>query len=105
MKKIDEEFARKAVLDRLKFTKGEKYLMLVDARMFGEVTQKAMKYWSMDEAVQDVMAGAIVTDKTVTFMAAKLYLKLELLYKKPAFPADMFLSESKAVKWLHKQSK
>lgn len=101
-KKIDETFAREAVLDRLKYTKGEKCLMLVDARVFGEVTQKAMKYWSTDEAVQDVKAGAILTDKTVTYMAAKLYLKLELLLRKPQFPANMFLSERKAVAWLKK---
>jgi hypothetical protein len=101
-KKIDHVFAREAVLDRLKFTKGQKFRMLVDAREFGEVTQKAMKYWSTDEAIQDVKAGAILTDKTVTFMAAKLYLTLELLYKKPEFPANMFLSEKKAITWLNK---
>ena len=98
--KIDESFARNAVLDRLEYTKGNKYLMLIDAREFGEVTQKAMKYWSTEEAIQDVKAGAILTDKTVTFMAAKLYLKLELLLKKPDFPANMFLSETKAIAWL-----
>ena len=104
LKKIDEDFARKAVNDRLQFTQGKPYLMLVDARHFGEVTKQAMRYWSSEEAIQDVLAGAIVTDRSVTYIPAKLYLKLELLYKKPNFPADMFLSEKKAVSWLKKQS-
>ena len=47
-KKIDEDFARKAVNDRLQFTQGKPYLMLVDARNFGEVTKQAMRYWSSD---------------------------------------------------------
>lgn len=104
-KRIDATFAKEAVLDRQKFTNGKKHLMLIDARIFGEVDKKAMDYWSTDEAVQDVLAGAIVTDKPITYMAAKLYLGVKLLFKKPDFPAQMFKTEKGAIKWLLKQHK
>lgn len=94
---IDLETARAIVRDRLSFTEGKTYPILIDFSNLKSVTKDARDYMNKpDGGLKGLSGGAFLTTNVVTNMFINLYLKIN----KPTIPARFFTNREEAISWL-----
>ncbi len=96
---IDVEEATENYEAVLKLTKGQKYAVLIDARVPVQVSPEARKYGSNQERQKDLIAQAII----VNTLANRLIGNFIINFNKPFAPTKLFSDEETAMEWLKEQ--
>ena len=93
---IDLDVAKTMVKDRVEYTKGKSYPMLIYFSNLS-VTKEAREYMSSPEGgLKGILCGAFLSDSVVTTVVVNFYLKIN----KPAVPAKFFTKKEEALSWL-----
>ncbi|HSH67450.1 MAG TPA: hypothetical protein VLB84_17025 [Bacteroidia bacterium] len=99
---IDLDIAKKIIDDRVKFTKGKNYPILIDFTNLHSVTKEARDYMNApDGGLKGLSAGAFLSNSLVTTLFVNLYLTIN----KPSIPAKFFTKKAEAITWLKEMSK
>ena len=94
--KMTLEMAKEIVRIRKEFTAHKPFRALVYNLGVISWDKKARDYLASEEAVEGIIAGAIVLDSAVGVMLVNFYLSVS----KPKVPARMFTKTEPALKWL-----
>jgi hypothetical protein len=100
-KKIDLKTAKSIVSARKEFSKNKLYPGLADASKVTSVTREAREYLSSAEAIEGLLAGAILSDSSFNAFIANFFIKVT----RPRIPARIFTDENKAIEWLQQFKK
>ncbi len=100
-KKIDLKAAKLIVAARKTFSGGKALPGLADTRKITSVTREAREYLSSPEAIEGVVAGAILSGSSFNAFIANFFVKVT----KPRIPTRIFTSEENALKWLEQFKK
>lgn len=96
---MDLPASQQIVKDRLEFTKGKSYYMLVDLTNLKSTTKESRDYMrDPDGGLKGLLGGAFLSYNVVTTLFINLFLKIY----KPALPAKFFHNKTDAIKWLKK---
>ena len=98
---VSLDFAKIAVQKRLEITKGQDYKVLIGVSNLTSVPKKVRDYLSSADAKQGIKASAIVSNSPISNMIINFFLGINDKTKEE-FPAKVFSSEEKAMKWLKK---
>lgn len=91
------EIAKKIVKDRIDFTKGKSYPILIDFTNLKSATKEARDYMNKpDGGLAGLVRGAFLSNSVVTTVFINLYLKIN----KPSIPTKFFTNEQEALNWL-----
>jgi hypothetical protein len=94
---IDLDIAKKIIDDRVKFTKGKNYPILIDFTNLHSVTKEARDYMNDPEGgLRGLSGGAFLSNSLVTTLFVNLYLTIN----KPTIPAKFFTKRAEALHWL-----
>jgi hypothetical protein len=94
---IDLQIAKKIVSDRLVFTKGTSFPLLIDFSNIKSATKEARDYMnSQDGGLKGVICGAFIGSNPLATLFINLYLKIN----KPPIPALFFAKKDDAILWL-----
>lgn len=94
---IDLDIAKKIIEDRVKFTKGKNYPILIDFTNMHSVTKEAREYMNSPEGgLKGLLGGAFLSNSLVTTLFVNLYLKIN----QPTIPAKFFTKKEDAINWL-----
>jgi hypothetical protein len=94
---IDLQIAKRIVEDRIKFTEGKTYPILIDFSSMKSATKEARDYMNNAEGgLKGLSGGAFLSNSIVTTMFINLYLRIS----KPAIPAKFFTNKREALNWL-----
>lgn len=93
---VDLEVAKQIVIDRMKFTGEEGFVVLIYDEGITNISGEARQYLASKEANEYIMAGAIINESPVTSIIGNIFVKLS----KPAIPCKLFSNEEKAIDWL-----
>lgn len=94
---IDLDIAKKIIEDRVKFTKGKNYPILIDFTNLHSVTKEAREYMNSPEGgLKGLLGGAFLSNSLVTTLFVNLYLKIN----QPTIPAKFFTKKEDAINWL-----
>lgn len=94
--KITLEVAKKVVENRMAFTNGKSYPILVLGIKVAIFDKEARDYLSEGDGIKGVNAGAIVGDSVFHSYLGNFFLKVS----KPKIPARLFTDKSAAIQWL-----
>ncbi|MCU0430054.1 MAG: hypothetical protein MUF42_08795 [Cytophagaceae bacterium] len=95
-KNIDLETAKQIVEDRKRITHGKSYPGMGYAKGIKYVSKEAREYFSQPEALEGVLAGALIMDSNFSAGLINFFLKLT----SPKIPNKAFSSEQAAIEWL-----
>jgi hypothetical protein len=96
---IDLAIAKRIIHDRMKFTAGESYPILIDFSNMKSVTKEARDYMNSREGgLQGLLGGAFLSNSVVATLFINLYLKIN----NPPIPARFFTNKADALNWLKK---
>ena len=94
---LDINVAKRIVSDRLAFSKGTDYLILIDFNNLKSADKDAREYMnSPNGGLKGLIGGAFVSDKIVASVFINLYLKIN----KPKIPTKFFTQRIDALNWL-----
>jgi len=93
---IDERVAEIIVRDRIKFSKGKPYRMLMDISNLKYITREGREYLASEIGIKNIIAGAYVA----TSQNEKLLWNMFLNINRPATPSQIFEDKKEALKWL-----
>jgi hypothetical protein len=94
---IDVSIAKKIVDERLAFSKGESFPILIDFTNLKSVTKEARDYMNQpDGGLKGLTCGAFVGNNAVAVLFVNLYLKIN----KPIIPSKFFTRKDEALEWL-----
>ncbi|MDO8999679.1 MAG: hypothetical protein Q7W45_07940 [Bacteroidota bacterium] len=94
---LDVTVARRIVSDRLLFTEGQEYLILIDFNNLKSANKEAREYMNaFDGGLKGLIGGAFVSDKIAVSVFINLYLKID----KPKIPTKFFSQHNEALTWL-----
>ena len=94
---IDEKVARQIVKDRIEFTKGKSYPILIDFTNLKSATKEARDYMNDPKGgLVGLLRGAFLSNNVVTTVFINLYLKIN----KPSIPTKFFTNKQEALAWL-----
>ncbi len=71
------EIAKQIVLDRIAYTEGIEYPVLVDIRNIKKVAFAASKYWASKESYQSISRLAVFSDKPLSRIIFNFYLVVD----------------------------
>ena len=94
--RINAEKAITIVSERLKVCNGKSYPTLADCRKGSNMDQASRVIFASEDAVKNVMAGALLIDNAIQRMLINAY----LWFGSPKVPNQVFTSEKKALDWL-----
>jgi len=94
---IDLEVARHCVNNRLRFSKGVSYPLLVSLKGVRSVNKEARDYLA-EEGSRLIKAGALIISSPLTRILGNIFLSIN----KPSSPARLFTDEAEAITWLKK---
>jgi hypothetical protein len=101
---IDINIAKRIIKDRVEFTEGKLYPILIDFTNMHSVTKEARDYMNDPEGgLKGLLGGAFLSNSLVTTLFVNLYLTIN----KPTIPAKFFTKKAEALNWLkelHKHS-
>lgn len=100
-KKIDLKAAKLIVAARKAFSGNRSLPGLADTRKITSVTRDAREYLSSAEAIEGVVAGAILSGSSFNAFIANFFVKVT----KPRIPTRIFTREQDALKWLEQYKK
>jgi len=96
---IDLERAKKIVEDRLSFTEGRSYLILIDFSNIKSVSKEARDYMNdPDGGLKGILGGAFLSNNVVGTLFINLYIKIN----RPSTPTRFFTNKDEALQWLRK---
>jgi len=96
---IDIDIAKQIVQDRITFTQGKPYFILIDFTHLKSVTKDARDYMNNPEGgLKGLLGGAFVSNNIVATLFVNLFLKVS----HPAIPARFFTNKTDALAWLKK---
>lgn len=96
---IDLDIAKMIVKDRLDFTEGKSYPIVIDFSNLKSANKEARDYMNDPEGgLKGLLAGAFVSNNVVATLFINLYLKIN----KPTVPARFFTSKEEALNWIRK---
>lgn len=95
---IDITLAKEIVQKRLEVTEGKGVVVLVDDLGLKSVDRNARDYFSSDEGVKGILAGAFFVRSVFGMYLANFFLKISL--NKAKFPTKVFSDEQEAIIWL-----
>lgn len=90
------EIAKQIVQDRIAYTDGVEYPVLVDMRNMAKVEFSAMKYWASEEAYSSISRLAVYSDKILSKMIFNFWLNVD----KPFRPTKYFTKIESAYTYL-----
>ena len=94
---IDLDTAKKIVKDRIEFTKGVSYPILIDFTNLKSVTKDARDFMNEPTGgLSGLVKGAFLSNSVVTTVFINLYLKIN----KPTIPTRFFTNKQEALNWL-----
>ncbi len=94
---IDITTAKRIIKDRVTFTDGEYYPILIDFSNMKSVTKEARDYLNSAEGgLSGLLGGAFLSKNVVASLFINLYLKVN----HPAIPARFFTDKTEAIDWL-----
>lgn len=96
---ITIDIAKEVVQKRLELTGGQSVLLLVDDEDLKGIDRDARDYLSSDEAVEGLIAAALLSSNYFSRHLANFFLKITAI-NKPKIPAKVFGSRAEAKKWL-----
>lgn len=92
---IDLEIAKQVVHERIKFSKGISYPVIIDMKGVRSANKQAREYLAT-EGAKYVTAGALVVDSAVTRTLGNIFLTVN----KPPLPTKLFTNEAEAKEWI-----
>lgn len=95
---IDEELAKKIVLERKKFTQNKNMPALLTCVGRIEITREARKYFSSLKGTLGLTHVALVYENSI---ANKLLMSFMLKMHPPVVPTKIFKSKEKAISWIN----
>jgi hypothetical protein len=96
---IDIDIAKQIVKDRIEFTGGKAYFILIDFTHLKSITKEARDYMNSGEGgLQGLLGGAFLSNNVVGTLFVNLYFKVS----HPPIPSKFFTSKSEAIDWLKK---
>jgi hypothetical protein len=94
---IDLDVAKMIVKDRLDFTAGKSYPIVIDFSNLKSADKQARDYMNDPEGgLKGLLAGAFVSNNALATLFINLYLKIN----KPSVPAKFFTNRKEALDWL-----
>jgi hypothetical protein len=94
---MDFDAAKTIVEDRLQYTKGKSFPILIDFTHIKSVTKEARDYMNNSEGgLKGLLCGAFVGNNSVAVLFINLYLKIN----RPVIPTRFFTSKKDALRWL-----
>lgn len=88
---------KKIAEDRLKFTKGQSFPVLVDVTNIKTGSKSAREFLANpDGGLKGILAGAFLSERAVSVVLINLFLKIN----KPKIPAKYFTKKENALEWL-----
>lgn len=98
---IDKDVAQKIVKDRIEFTKGKSYPIIIDFTNLKSATKEARDYMNDPQGgLVGLLRGAFLSNSVVTTVFINLYLKIN----KPTIPTKFFTNKKEAIDWLKNPS-
>jgi hypothetical protein len=96
---IDIETARRIIKDRVEFTEGKMYPILIDFSNMKAATKEARDYMNSPEGgLKGLIGGAFLSKSVMATLFINLYIKVS----NPAIPARFFTNKEEAISWLKK---
>jgi hypothetical protein len=93
---IDMELAKKGVEMRKSLCAGLARPLLIDLRNVSSASPEAKKYLASNESVQEITAGVLLVESTVTKNLGNLFFSIF----KPEIPKKIFTDKEEAIRWL-----
>lgn len=94
---MDLKMAKGIVKDRMEFTKGKSYPILIDFTNLKSATKEARDYMNDPKGgLSGLLRGAFLSNSVVTNVFVNLYLKIN----RPSIPARFFTNKEEAINWL-----
>lgn len=94
---MDLDMAKRIVKDRIGFTQGKSYPILIDFTNLKSATKEARDYMNQPEGgLNGLIRGAFLSNSVVTTVFINLYLKIN----KPSIPTRFFTNKEEALSWL-----
>ncbi len=96
---MDIDVAKQIVKDRIEFTEGKPYFILIDFTNLRSTTKEARDYMNNPESgLKGLLGGAFLSNNVVATLFVNLYLKVN----NPTIPAKLFTNKAEAINWLKK---
>lgn len=92
------DVAEQCIQDRIDFSEGKSFPMLIDGRGISGIDKDARDLLSSEKGRVGVLAAAILTDSVFTTFMANFFLTVTLV--RPKLPTKLFTNEEKAIEWL-----
>ena len=97
---MDLNMAKRIVKDRMEFTKGKSYPILIDFTNLKSASKEARDYMNDPKGgLMGLKRGAFLSNNVVTTVFINLYLKIN----RPTIPAKFFTNKQEALKWLKRK--
>jgi hypothetical protein len=94
---IDLDIAKKIVAERLAFSKGVSFPIMIDFTNLRSVTKDARDYMNQpDGGLKGLTCGAFIGNNAVAVLFINLYLRIN----KPIIPSKFFTKKDEALEWL-----
>lgn len=94
---LDISIANQIVKDRVEFTEGKSYFILIDFTHLKSTTKEARDYMNSPEGgLTGLLGGAFLSNNVVATLFVNLYLKVN----NPTIPAKFFTNKADAINWL-----
>jgi hypothetical protein len=94
---IELSVAKQIADDRIRFTKGKSYPVLVDVTNIKTGSKSAREFLADPHGgLKGVTAGAFLSDRIVSVVLINLFLKINT----PPIPSKFFTKKEHAIKWL-----
>ncbi len=96
---LDIVSAKQIVKDRVEFTGGKSYFILIDFTNLKSTTKEARDYMNdPNGGLTGLLGGAFLSNNVVATLFVNLYLKVN----NPTIPAKFFTNKAEAIHWLKK---
>jgi hypothetical protein len=95
---VSLEIAKKIVAERLNFSNGKSYPLLITDVGLKSIKGEAREYLSTDEAIKGLKASAMVANNMFAKHLANFFVKISVI--KPKIPTKIFSNEKDALIWL-----
>jgi hypothetical protein len=92
---ITIDIAKDIVKQRIEYTGGDPYAMLITGEGLRAINKEARDYLSADGTI-GVIAGALLVNSVYTEFFGNFFLRIT----KPEIPAKLFTDKNKALEWL-----
>jgi hypothetical protein len=95
---IDLPGAHTVLNNRLHFSKGRDYALLIDVRGLKSITKEARDFLSSENGQKGIKASALLISGYLSSTIANFFLQVNTRKKK--FPVKTFVDRQKAINWL-----